>query len=381
MRDDQVAAAEEAAIDGIDFDGLRLSPAGAEYHLLIGDGEPRSVANDELGAALSAHADYVTNWYYWHAVAPQKADRWAFLRWVEHAGDLDVERRYAAMGDGKFARTWGQLRITVTIGADGERRYGLRHEADADEPETALDSHDDPLDARTLTKYDDDGQFRPLKTAPTLQTGWQFTDLSGADLVTAVDFFYPATVTNWHRERGTKRSDAPAGRAGAERHASQEGELDVSHWRETMARQTGIYGLIETWDRGEGHEHVEWVAEACCDDSQCLKRREWQYDEGTELDAPGGEGEFPCREPCSLVVAAARKWTKLESEESRTYEFDLTPSEKEQIEAIIDAVADGTADEIRDADVYDGANRYRARFLRAKLFDEDGNLSGVETGE
>jgi len=58
-----------------------------------------------------------------------------------------------------------------------------------------------------------------------------------------------------------------------------------------------------------------------------------------------------------------------------------TPSEKEQIEAIVDAVADGRADEIRDADVYDGANRYRARFLRAKLFDEDGDLGGVETGE
>ena len=361
MRDDQVAAVEDAAIDGIDFDGFRLSPAGAEYHLLVGDGEPRSVADDELGVALSDHADYVTNWYYWHAVAPQKADRWAFLRWIEHAGDLDVERRYTAMGDGKFARNWGQLRITVTIDADGERRYGLRHVDDADQPDAALDSHDDPLDARTLTKYDDDSQYRPLKTAPSLQTGWQFTDLDGADLVSAVDFFYPATVTNWHRERN--------------------GDLDVSHWRETMERQTGIYGLIQTWDRGEGHEHVEWVAEACCDDSQCLKRRECQYDDETELDAPGGEGEFPCREPCSLVIAAARKWTKLESEESRTYEFELTPSEKEQIEAIVDAVADGRADEIRDADVYDGANRYRARFLRAKLFDEDGDLGGVETGE
>jgi hypothetical protein len=148
-----------------------------------------------------------------------------------------------------------------------------------------------------------------------------------------------------------------------------------------MERQTGIYGLIQTWDRGEGHEHVEWVAEASCDDSQCLKRREWQYDDETELDAPGGDGAFPCREPCSLVIAAARKWTKLESEEPETYEFELTPSEKEQLEEIVDAVADGRTDEIRDADVYDGANRYRARFLRAKLFDEDGHLPAVERRE
>ncbi len=37
------------------------------------------------------------------------------------------------------------------------------------------------------------------------------------------------------------------------------------------------------------------------------------------------------------------------------------------------------ADDIREADVYEGANRYRARFLRAKLFDDEENLGGVET--
>jgi len=147
-----------------------------------------------------------------------------------------------------------------------------------------------------------------------------------------------------------------------------------------MARQSGIYGVVKTWDRGEGHEHVDWVEEACCDDSQCLKRREWQYDDETELDVDGGDGVFPCREPCSVVVSAARKWTRLESEQPRTYEFELTPSEKEQVEEIIDAVADGRIDEIREADTKEGANRYRTRFLRAKRFDDEGNLGGVPTG-
>ncbi|TKX77681.1 hypothetical protein EXE53_25295, partial [Halorubrum sp. SD626R] len=130
-----------------------------------------------------------------------------------------------------------------------------------------------------------------------------------------------------------------------------------------------------------GHEHVNWGAEACCDDSQCLKRREWEYDADTELDVDGGDGAFPCREPCSVVVSAARKWTRLESEQPRTYEFELTPSEKEQVEDIIDAVADGRIDEIREADTKEGANRYRARFLRAKRFDDEGNLGGVPTDE
>ena len=153
----------------------------------------------------------------------------------------------------------------------------------------------------------------------------------------------------------------------------------MTHWRETMARQSGIYGVVKTWDRGEGHEHVNWVAEACCDDSQCLKRREWEYDGETDLDVDGGDGVFPCREPCSVVVSAAREWTRLESERPRTYEFELTPSEKAQIEAIVDAVADGRIDDIREADTKEGANRYRARFLRAKRFDDEGNLGGVPT--
>jgi hypothetical protein len=126
---------------------------------------------------------------------------------------------------------------------------------------------------------------------------------------------------------------------------------------------------------------VDWVAQACCEDSQCLKRREWEYDENDELEADGGDGVFPCREPCSLVVAAARKWTTLESETPRTYEFELTPSEKNQLEELIEAVADGRIDDIREADVYEGANRYRARYLRAKRFDEDGNFCGVPTTE
>jgi hypothetical protein len=69
----------------------------------------------------------------------------------------------------------------------------------------------------------------------------------------------------------------------------------------------------------------------------------------------------------------------MEAERPHTYSFDLTPSEKAQIETIVDAVADGRVDEIRDGDTSDGANRFRARFLRAKLFDDDGNLCGVPT--
>ncbi|AQL41719.1 hypothetical protein BV210_02855 [Halorientalis sp. IM1011] len=349
---------EAASEDGVDCDGLRVTATGAGYRFRTPDLDREGLSESELETVATDNRAYVTNWDFWTTVAPDSpADR-AFLRWLEGADDRSVPERYERLADG-IVTEWGQLRLAVDREDDGGRRYEVRHVDDADAPADDLERHDDPLDARAVAKHDERDRYRPLKTAPTLRSGWVFPDLDPRELVSTVDFFYPATVVNWHRER--------------------EGDLDVDHWRETMGRQSGIYGVIETWDRGEGHDHVNWVAEACCDDSQCLKRREWEYDDETDLDVDGGDGEFPCREPCSLVVSAARQWTKLEGEQSRTYEFELTPSEKEQIEAIVDAVAEGRADEIREADVYDDANRYRARYLRAKLFDDDGNLGGVET--
>jgi hypothetical protein len=350
-------ALAEAAADGVDFDGLIATREGGQLSVET----PESTLTAPVEAPRSTLApveEHVRNWFFWHQVAPQAAARWDFLRWLEYADDQNVPARYDEL-DAGITRSWGQLRITISLGHGGSRRYDLRHEADTDADAVNLDRYDDSRDARDIAKLDGNGEYRPLKTAPTLREGWVFPELDAADLVAAVDFFYPATVENWHRER--------------------EGDLDISHWHETMARQTGIYGVVQTWDRQEGHDHVEWVAEACCDDSQCLKRREWDYDVETPLETDGGSGVFPCREPCSVVVSAARQWTKQEGEQSRTYEFDLTTTEKEQLETILDAVADGSIDDIRPADVRNEANRLRVRFLRAKLFDEDGNLDGVPT--
>jgi hypothetical protein len=336
----------------VTFDGLEARRTDDGYTLAVGETRHEDLGEERFREVATRQESYVTNWHFFTHVTPDGPARSAFLRWLEGADDTAVPDRYEALASG-HRREWGQLAITVELGEDGRRRYELRHADDVGTPVADLTGHEDPLDARLLAKHDDDGRYRPLKTAPTLVDGWLFTDLSAADLLTAVDFFYPATVANWHRER--------------------EGDLDVSHYRETAERQTGIYDVIDEMDV----EAVEWMAEACCVDSQCLKRREWDEDEETELDVPRGDGEFPCREPCSLVVAAARKWTILENEEPRTYEFELTPSEKAQLEDVVDAVADGRVGEIREADVFEGANRYRARFLRAKRYDDDGNLAGV----
>ena len=338
------------------YDGFRVSDDDEGYTLVTPDERREGLSEDELRSAAEDAAAHVTNWYYWERVIDARDEaREAFLHWVERADEYPIAERYDALRDG-VARTWGELSIRTRIDADGLRSYRVTHVDDEADPDE-LEPYEDPLEARELFKTDDDGRYRPLRTAPTLPTGWAFVDLDGHDLFRFVDYTYPATVANWHRER--------------------EGDLDVTHWAETAERQTGIYDVLDELDA----EAVDWIAEACCVDSQCLRRREWQYDDGRELSADGGDGTFPCREPCSLVIAAARKWTTLENESERTFQIDLTLGELRQIEEIIDAVADGRVDEIREADVYDGANRYRARYLRAKRFDEEGQLDAVEVGE
>lgn len=353
----------DAADDGVDFDGLGLEPVAGGYVLETPEIDPVELEPAALPEAIEPVDEYVTNWAYWQeSVGAEGTARRAFLRWCERApvddgpgadsGEaLSVPDRYAALRDG-VDRRWGQLAITTRFvdvaNPDGERVHDLWHVADAETDVADLEVFDDPRAAREIATYDEAGRYRPLKTAPTLPTGWAFTGLSGEELVETVEEFYPATVANWHRER--------------------RGELDVDHWLETAERQTGMYDVVDELPR----EAVDWLAEACCVDSQCLRRREWHYDEGDELDVDGGTGPFPCREPCSLVVAGARTWAILETETERTYELTLTPGELNQLSELIDAVADGRVDEIREADVNDGANRYRARYLRAKRFGDDG---------
>ncbi len=331
-----------AAEHGIDTDTLSLTVVDDRYRLVVDGTVYEDLTEGEVRDTLATHPAAVREWAFWHRRAPQADARWAFLRWIEDAdAHSSPSDRRAALTEGEQQR-WGQLLVRVRLNDAQRRAYELRHVDDADRSAEQLDAYDDPRTARALAKYDNDGRYRPLATAPTLQTGWVFAGLEADALVQAVDFFYPATIANWHRERT--------------------GTLDVTHWAETTERQTGIYAVTEELDGAA----VDWVAEACCVDSQCLKRRQWDETADRTLDVARGDGTFPCREPCSLVIAAARKWALLEREDQQTYTVQLTPSEKEQLETMLDAVADGTTDEVREADVGNAANRYRARYLRAK---------------
>lgn len=343
----------EAAKDGgVTFEDLAVVHDENGFSVETPDGLRADLSETEL-RELAGGDPFVRDWHFWeHIVSGHGTARRAFLRWLEDAEAMPADQRHEELASG-VARSWGELRVDVGLaGGDGKRVYEVRHEDDRDASLSDLEVYDDPLPARELVKQDDAGRYRPLSTAPSLPHGFAFVGLDSTEVVETIDFVYPATVANWHRE--------------------QNGELDITHYRETAERQTGIYDMIESLPP----ERVANLAEACCVDSQCLKRREWDESDSQKLDVPRGEGEFPCREPCSLVVAAARQFVVLEGETPREYTFELTPSEKNQLEDIISAVADDRLEEIREADVGDGANRYRARYLRAKRMQE-GALCGV----
>lgn len=361
MNDDQLDALVDAAADGVCCDGLTVRRPADGYAWETPIEEETGLSEAELRQRSRASPELVTNWHFWttHVGNPESA-RYAFLRWLERADETPVPERYDRLATG-IQRSWGQLLVTARMGVDGRRRYDLRHRDDRDREREELDEYHDPAAARHLSRFDADGGYRPLPTAPTLRSGWVFPDLSPEELVRAVEHFYPATVANWHLEH--------------------EGALDVTHWRDTADRQTGMYDLVDELPR----EAIEWAAHACCVDASCLKRRRWEFDEDRELDVPAGAGEFPCREACSLFVAAAREWALAERETTQAYEFELTPGEKAQLEAIVAAVAEDELEDVREGALDDPANRYRVRYLYAKLFEDgefdDEVVSAVEDVE
>ncbi len=220
-----------------------------------------------------------------------EAARDAFVTWLE-SGEDEPDRN--------ATRTWGQLAITAAKTDDGDRRYELRHVEDRGRESDELDSHADPAETRDAARFTDDGEYRPLATAATLPTGWVLSDLGAGDLLQAVEFVYPATISNWYRERN--------------------GELDVTHFRETAERQTGVYADVDDI----GREALDYAVEACCVDSQCRARREWDADDDDEIDVPRGNGEFPCREPCSMFVAQVREFRKMEERRDEASETSVT---------------------------------------------------------
>jgi sirohydrochlorin cobaltochelatase len=191
---------------------------------------------------------------------------------------------------GGFLRTGPCLIGQVRIFPD----FRLCHVEDAEGVELAI--FIDPHDAIEIARYDDKGNYRPLKTAPNLRHGWllKLKDLSETAL--ALDFLYPAAL-------GIALAFA--------RNTLKHVDL-----RETLERQTGMYAVTK---KISDEQAESTIACTCNHEEGCLRHILWSISHGrpSSLSRRGSEircaeNEIPifCAEACNLLVAAARKVVK-----------------------------------------------------------------------
>ena len=161
-------------------------------------------------------------------------------------------------------------------------------------------------DAIGLAKFDDAGNYRPLKTAPNLCHGWELKVETVDQLTRALDYFYPARL-------------AVLG-------AWKNNQLQTTPLRDTLDRQSGMYRVAAKISE-EQIDNV--VGNFCRSDGGCLRTILWKRDQSgaiastklprgkfdPEHDQTGrGEKAVPllCQEACHLLVNECRKVVKME---------------------------------------------------------------------
>jgi sirohydrochlorin cobaltochelatase len=201
-----------------------------------------------------------------------------------------------ALGDwlAKGLRCIGQ----IAIEPGDESGFVLRHREDSERIDLLLSQRAD--DAAELARFDDGGNYRPLKTAPTLRHGWELRLANLAELRLALDLFYPGRLAAFL--------------------AFEKSELVTTPLRDTLERQTGMYRIAAQIREEQADE---LIGSFCRSDGGCLRTILWQRDAaGTtpsshlppdKFDphhdqAGGSERVVPllCQEACNLLVAEAR---------------------------------------------------------------------------
>ena len=248
--------------------------------------------------------------------------REAFARWV---------------GEDPEGRTLAQALVRFT-----NPGYELRHADDAGLEGLTL--HEDPREAREISKRTEEGEYRPLKSAPNLRRGWLLRVSDDRELALAMNHLYPAALVHWYLRR--------------------EGRLEITNYRENAARQSGIYKRVQRLT----DEGVQDAARACCEDAVCLKKTLWDVDEDNPLLMDRGSGEIPCPEPCSIFVSFARRVRLFEREKKRDLDaIGLSPTEKEDLSTLVEAAATGKVEFAREAEFEEPLNERRLRYRRTTL--------------
>jgi sirohydrochlorin cobaltochelatase len=178
-----------------------------------------------------------------------------------------------------------------------------------DEPSARLEVFRKSGDAIEIARYDDAGNYRPLKTEPNLRRGWRLELVDLGELRRALDHFYPgrlAMLAAWTENR-----------------------LSTTSLRETLDRQSGMYRVAA---KISDEQIDDVVGNFCRSDGGCLRTILWKRDahgtipstklppakfDPTQDQTGRGEKTIPllCQEACNLLVAECRKVVKGETNE------------------------------------------------------------------
>ena len=184
----------------------------------------------------------------------------------------------------------------------GNGGFALCHRDDRARQDVAL--HREAEVAAELARFDDDGNYRPLKTAPNLRHDWRLVVASSAELRLALDLFYPGRL--------------------AALFAWRNGRLAATSFRQTLARQSGMYRVAAKITDAQANE---LIGNFCRSRGGCLRTILWARDAAGAIPSTAlpaekydpavdqtGRGErtvpLVCQEICNLLVAEARAVVK-----------------------------------------------------------------------
>jgi sirohydrochlorin cobaltochelatase len=191
-------------------------------------------------------------------------------------------------------------------------RFVLSHRDD--ELVDHLQTFRNAQDAIEIAKYDDSGNYRPLKTAPNLRHGWRLELDTFEELGCALDYFYPGRLAVFV--------------------AWKNGQLRTTSLRDTLNRQSGMYRVAA---KISDSQTDDVVADFCRSNGGCLRTILWKRDgdgaiastklpkekfdptcDQTAASIPTGSATVAtvpllCQEACNLLVAECRKVVKGES--------------------------------------------------------------------
>jgi sirohydrochlorin cobaltochelatase len=186
----------------------------------------------------------------------------------------------------------GYRRIGQVLISKNASGFSLRHELD--ESAQGLKACHSPDDSPEIARWDDAGEYRPLKTAPNLRRGWELHLESMEALRHALDLLYPAALANWRAVLG--------------------GEKIAPTLRETLNRQTGMYRITGLLTCDEASQIIATLCRP-----GCLRQILWPIEPGdTAYDPIQPEGRIPlfCTNICSLFLGKAREVVKTRPIES-----------------------------------------------------------------